>query len=85
MRYRITNRIISDPQILGGKPVIEGTRISVELILEFLRSGMTLDEILQEYPHLKRADLEAALAFAKHAVTNEELIPFEALGKPVKS
>lgn len=81
MKYQLANRIVSDPQILGGKPVVEGTRISVEFILELVRSGMGFNEILQEYPHLKRADLEAALVFAKRAVTYEEIIPLEAIGE----
>ena len=72
-----SRRIISNQKILGGKPVIRGTRISVEFILELLRSGMSFKEILQAYPHLKRSDLEAVLAFAKHAVSQEEIISFE--------
>lgn len=70
-------RIICDPKILGGKPVIRGTRISVEFVLELVHSGMSFDDILKEYPHLKRRDLEAALAFARHAVSREEVIHFE--------
>ncbi|MBI4252579.1 DUF433 domain-containing protein [Candidatus Uhrbacteria bacterium] len=69
--------ITCDPSILGGKPVIRGTRISVEFILELLHSGMALNDILKEYPHLKRRDLEAAIAFARHAVSREEVIHFE--------
>jgi uncharacterized protein (DUF433 family) len=57
------NRIVSDPKILGGKPVIRGTRISVELILSLLASGMDETAILREYPHMKRADVRAAIAY----------------------
>lgn len=70
-------RIVCNPNILGGKPVIVGTRISVEFILELLHSGMSFSDIIKEYPHLKRRDLEAALAFARHAVSREEVIHFE--------
>lgn len=70
-------RIACDPKILGGKPIIRGTRISVEFILELVRSGMSVEEILREYQNLVRADLDAALAFAKHAVSREEIITLD--------
>lgn len=73
----ILKHITSDPKILGGKPIIKGTRISVEFILELIQSGMSFDEILKEYKNLTRADLQAALYFAKHAVSREELVPIE--------
>lgn len=61
-------RIEVNPEVLGGKPVIRGTRISVELVLGLLAGGMTFDEILAEYPHLKRADLEAVVRYAAGVV-----------------
>ncbi|MDO8582329.1 MAG: DUF433 domain-containing protein [bacterium] len=70
-----SKRIVCNPKILKGKPVIKGTRISVEFILELLHSGMSLQNILDEYTQLSKVDLEAALAFAKHAVSHEEVIP----------
>lgn len=57
-------RIVSDPRILGGKPVIEGTRISVELIVEHLAVGETVEQLLEAYPHITREGIRAALAFA---------------------
>ena len=54
-------RIILDKDILNGKPIIKGTRISVEFILELLSSGMRTEEILKEYPHLKKEDILAAI------------------------
>ena len=54
-------RITYNPEILGGKPIIKGTRISVEFVLELLASGMTVDEILEEYPKLTRKDILAVL------------------------
>lgn len=77
MNVVISRRIICDPHILGGKPVIKGTRISVEFILELIRSGMSFEEILKEYKHLRRTDLEMAVAFAKHAVSREEIVPLK--------
>jgi uncharacterized protein (DUF433 family) len=68
------DRITSDPAILGGKPIIRGTRISVEIILEWIASGATRDEIVRNYPHLNTADVEQALAYAASAVRNEVLV-----------
>ena len=58
------NLIESNPNIMFGKPVIKGTRITVELILEKLAAGETVDEILNEYSHLKREAVSSALHFA---------------------
>ena len=63
-----------NPRILGGKPIIKGTRISVEFILELLSSGMSTSDVLKEYPHLKREDVLAALDFATKTVKREEII-----------
>ncbi len=56
-------QIISDPQILGGKPVIAGTRISVELILDKISAGMSEKEILTDYPHLTAGQIQAAVVY----------------------
>lgn len=56
--------IVSDPGILGGKPIIAGTRISVELILDRIASGMTEKEILKDYSHLNAEQIHAAVSFA---------------------
>ena len=66
-------RIIVDSKILAGKPIIRGTRISVEFILEILSSGMSVEEILEEYPHLKREDILAALAYASGMLKHGEV------------
>ena len=55
--------ITTNPEILGGKPCIKGTRLSVEFILELFASGATQDEILQAYPHTTREAVEDALRF----------------------
>lgn len=68
------NRITFNPRILQGKPIIRGTRISVELILELLVSGMTPQDIVQEYPRLKRGDVQAAIDYAAKTIRREEVI-----------
>jgi uncharacterized protein (DUF433 family) len=68
-------RISLDRDILAGKPVIKGTRIPVYLILELLASGMSQEEVLKEYPTLKREDIRACLAYASKIVREEEIIP----------
>lgn len=66
--------IHSDEGILGGKPVIRGTRISVELILEFVADGCSTADILAAYPHITEAQVRAALAFAHDMVAEEKSI-----------
>jgi uncharacterized protein (DUF433 family) len=60
--------IIADPEILGGKPVIAGTRVSVQLILEKLRDGWSIQDLLEDYPHLTREQIIAAIAYAASAM-----------------
>lgn len=67
----LLKRITANPKILGGKPIIRGTRISVEFILELLASGATEPEILKDYPHLKSLDIKACLAYAAQSSDNE--------------
>ncbi|OGG15764.1 hypothetical protein A3D77_07880 [Candidatus Gottesmanbacteria bacterium RIFCSPHIGHO2_02_FULL_39_11] len=69
-------KIISSPHILGGKPCIEGTRISVELVLNLLSSGMKADEILSEYPSLTKEGILAAISYAAGKVRGDKMIPF---------
>lgn len=57
-------KIIRNPAILGGRPVLEGTRISVDLILRMVAGGMTVDEIAAQYPHVNKDDIQAALEYA---------------------
>ena len=71
----IGRRIVIDPAVMTGKPVIRGTRITVECILEKLAADIPIDEILTDYPHLKRADVLAAISFARQMVANEEILP----------
>jgi uncharacterized protein (DUF433 family) len=69
--------IISDPEILNGKPIVKGTRISVALILQCIASGMTKEDILRGYPTLTQEGLEAALDFAARQFQGEEVRFFE--------
>jgi len=62
------DRITSSPEVMLGKPVIRGTRVTVEHILEELGAGTTFDELLQAHPRLTRDDLQAAVGFALEAV-----------------
>ena len=73
----MAERIIINSNILQGKPIIKGTRISVELILELLSSGMSVDEIMQEYPHLQRDDVLAAIDFAAKSLKHEEVFSLQ--------
>ena len=59
----ILSRIAVDPQVCFGKPCVRGTRIWVSLLLDFLASGATIEEILEDYPQLKREDILAAIAY----------------------
>ena len=67
-------RITSNPDILVGKPIIKGTRISVELILGWLAQGWTHEMLLESYPHITREDILAALAFATEMMREEEYV-----------
>jgi len=75
------DRIEIDPKVMVGKPVIRGTRIPVELILKMLSQGIATEEILGEYPPLTQEDIQAALAYAAEALTLEEVLPLERVGK----
>jgi uncharacterized protein (DUF433 family) len=66
-------RIIIDPEILVGKPVVRGTRLAVEFIIDLLAHGWKEEEILQNYPGLTREDIQACLAYAS-AVLHAERV-----------
>jgi uncharacterized protein (DUF433 family) len=69
------DQIISDPAILGGKPIIRGTRISVEMILEWMASGSNRDQIAQMYPHLTTEAVEQAIAYAASSFSERRSLP----------
>ena len=68
-------RIIVDPKIMVGKPVIKGTRIPVDAILQRIAEGMTFGEILEDYPNITRDDITAALEYSASLVRGEDVIP----------
>jgi len=69
--------ITSNPNILFGKPAIKDTRIAVELILDELAAGTTIEELLEEYPRLTRDSIYAALAFAADTLRREVIYPLD--------
>lgn len=64
--------IAVDPQILVGKPVIRGTRIAVELVIDLLARGYTKEQILDQYDHITDADIQACLAYASETLRSAE-------------
>ena len=69
------SRITVDPNILAGKPIIKGTRISVELVLDFLANSWTVEAILENYPQLKKEDVTAVLKYATEILKEERVYP----------
>jgi uncharacterized protein (DUF433 family) len=70
-------RITVDPKILVGKPVIKGTRLAVEFIVELLSQGWTENEILRNYPGITHDDITACLKYATSILKSEKIYPFE--------
>ena len=73
----LNNRIVIDPKILTGKPVVRGTRISVELVVELLAAGWSHAQILASYPHLSEDDIRACLAYASELLREEKVYPLK--------
>ncbi|MBS1835583.1 MAG: DUF433 domain-containing protein [Acidobacteria bacterium] len=69
--------IVSNPKVMLGKPVIRGTRITVEMILERLAAGHSEEDILRAYPHITKEGVRAALAFAAEALQASVIYPLE--------
>ena len=70
----LLRRITFDKDILTGKPIIRGMRISVDMLLELLAKGATAEEILEDYPQLEPDDLQAALLYAHRLVAGETIL-----------
>jgi uncharacterized protein (DUF433 family) len=68
------DHIHTDPEILGGKPVVKGTRLSVDFILSLLAVGWSEAQVFEGYPHLTRDDLQAIFAYASESVQDERLV-----------
>ncbi|MCE2396953.1 DUF433 domain-containing protein [Candidatus Poribacteria bacterium] len=69
--------IVVNPRILGGKPIIKGTRISVEFILDLLASDVSEEDILKDYPHLTKEEIHACLRYAARCYKNEVYLELE--------
>ena len=76
-----TARIVSDPSIMMSKPVVAGTRITVELLLDKLAAGETYDKILKAYPHLTIESIRAALTFASDALRADVIYTISGIGE----
>ena len=70
---KLLKRIVINPKIMLGKPVIKGTRLSVEIIVEKIAYGETTDDILKDYPFLTAEDIRAALLYAAKSLAREEV------------
>ena len=81
MEHKLLERIEINPQILAGKPVIKGTRISVELILRMLSQGISVEEILEEYPHLTEEDVKAALSLLRGSGSRRSFTPWKKMNE----
>ena len=66
-------RIVAHPDVLVGKPVIKGTRISVELVMDLLAAGYTTRQVLDQYDHLTVEDVQACLAYAREVIRSERV------------
>lgn len=77
-RRTVADRIVVAPQVMTGKPIIEGTRIPVELVLKRLAQDLDMTAIFDSYPHLTPADIKVCLAYAHVLVEGEERFPAQA-------
>ena len=74
----MNDRIEANPDVLGGKPVIRGTRMSVEFVVGLLAQGWSIEDVLAEYDHITREDVQACLAYAHQLLADEKLYPVPA-------
>jgi uncharacterized protein (DUF433 family) len=74
MSMSVQSRIEINPKVMLGKPVIRGTRITVELILRKLGEGATTKDLLEAYPHLTSDDIQAAITYAADTLAHEEIL-----------
>ena len=73
----LLSRIVVDPAILAGKPIVRGLRISVDHILRSLAGGLTKEELLVDYPDLESEDIQACLLYAAQLVEEERVYPIQ--------
>ncbi len=79
MEEKMKSRIIIDPDIMVGKPIIKGTRIPVDAIVKRLAEGMTIKEILEDYPSITKDDVKAALQYTVDVIRGEDVTPLLSL------
>jgi uncharacterized protein (DUF433 family) len=79
-KSELLERIVINPKVMVGKPVIRGTRLTVQYILGLLAQGATIDEILQEYDGLIHEDILACFLFAKETLENTDFVPLTVEG-----
>ena len=75
---QLLQRIVCDPKVMTGKPVVRGTRLTVDFILNLLAHGMSEEEICAEYPGLSREDIQACLLFATRTLKDTDFMPLAA-------
>jgi len=75
LEEELLSRIVVNPKVMAGKPVIKSTRIPVEQILRMLAQGLSYDEVLKDYPHLTVEDVKVALLYAAKVMGREEVYP----------
>ncbi|HLD85218.1 MAG TPA: DUF433 domain-containing protein [archaeon] len=75
MDENLNKRIVTNPAVMVGKPVIKGTRIPVDTIIRLVAQGVTQQEILEDYPNLKKEDIKAALEYAASLAEGEAVFP----------
>ncbi|MBI4646511.1 MAG: DUF433 domain-containing protein [Bacteroidia bacterium] len=73
---KILSRITLNPEVCNGKPTIRNMRFTVAQLLELLASGMTKEEIINDYPYLEKEDIEACLIYASHMANTKKMITF---------
>ena len=79
----VLNRITADQNVMVGKPVIRGLRITVEQILKSLANGITVEELLEDYPILEKEDIQAVLLYAYEKVSSEQNRPVQLARSPI--
>jgi len=77
MQQKLLNRIVVNPKIMVGKPVIKGTRIPVEIVLKKLVQNIDIKEILRDYPRLTKEDIQAAIMYTESIVEDTEIFPIQ--------
>jgi uncharacterized protein (DUF433 family) len=75
---KLLERIAMNPKVMTGKPVIKGTRLTVEFILNLMAHGTTIQEIIAEYKGLKKEDIQACILFASKTLENTAFMPLTA-------